>query len=126
MGRPATVLEASPAMRWLVVAAAAGALAGGAATAGRAVAVAKGKLALSIVTTVVKAKLIVAATVFRAAPCTTTFFPEHPHVEGREAVVLEVEGAPPAQVARGGANVCQPRVRAKLPTAEISTAAHGP
>nr|XP_020159471.1 uncharacterized protein DKFZp434B061-like [Aegilops tauschii subsp. strangulata] len=65
-------------------------------------AVAKGKLTLSIVAAVVKAKLIVAAAVFGAASCTTAVFPEDPHVESREAIVHEVEGAPPAQAAWAG------------------------
>ena len=39
---------------------------------------------------------------FRSASGAATVFPEHPHVEGRVAVELEVEGAPLAQAARAG------------------------
>ena len=31
-----------------------------------------------------------------------TIFPKHPHEKGRSTIVLEVEGAPPAQAARAG------------------------
>ena len=37
-----------------------------------------------------------------AAPGAATVFPKHPHVEGRAAIELEVEGAPPAQAMRAG------------------------
>ena len=69
MGRPATILEASPTTWWLV----------------------------GVITAIVKAKLAIRTAVLGAAPCAATVFPKYPHVEGREAVVLEVEGAPPAQ-----------------------------
>ena len=80
VGRPTTILEAGPTARRLVVAAAAGALAGGeAAAAGRTAAVAKGELALSVITFVVKAEFVIAAAV-GVAPSTATVFPGHPHV----------------------------------------------
>ena len=103
MRRSATSLEESPTGWRLVITAAACALAGGRATAaGRAAAVAKGKLTLSVSTAVIKAKLIAVLVVFGEAPCAAAIFPKHPHVEGRDAVVLEVEGAPPAQATRAG------------------------
>ena len=40
--------------------------------------------------------------VLRAAPDAAAIFPEHPHVEGHLAVILEVEGAPPAQTMCAG------------------------
>ena len=103
MGRHAIFLEASPTTWRLVIAAAAGALAGGGATAaGGGAAVTKGKLTLVVITAVSKGKLIVVAAVFRAAPRTAPIFPEHPHIEGHVAVILEVKGAPPAQAACAG------------------------
>lgn len=68
----------------------------------RAAAVTKGKLTLVVIMTIIKAKLIVVAAIFGAAPCAVAVFPKHPHIEGLEAVLLEVEGAPPAQVVRVG------------------------
>ena len=82
------------------IAAAAGAVAGGRAViAGRAAAGAEGKSTFTLVTTVAKAKHLAAVVVLRAASDAATIFPEYPHVEGRVAVVLEVEGAPLAQAA---------------------------
>ena len=55
---------------------------------------------------VAKAKLVVATivvtAVLRAAPQAAVVPPEHPHIEGRRVVVLEVEGAPSAQATRAG------------------------
>ena len=45
---------------------------------------------------------IVVAAVLRAAPHAAVVPPEYPHKEGRQAVVLEVEGAPSAQATRAG------------------------
>ena len=58
-----------------------------------------------------------------ATPCAATIFPKHPHVEGGIAVKLEVQGAPTVRP-RARANVCQPRVKARLPAAETSSEAH--
>ena len=55
-----------------------------------------------LVTTITKAEHLVAVVVLGAAPDTATIFPEHPHEEGRVAIVLEAEGTPPAQPARTG------------------------
>nr|XP_040243819.1 CASP-like protein 4A1 [Aegilops tauschii subsp. strangulata] len=93
----------SPAAGRLIIAAAAGALTGGAAaTVGGGAAVGKGKLTLVVVTAVIKAKLIVAAAILGAAPRMAVVLPEHPHVEGHEAVLPEVEGAPSAQASCAG------------------------
>ena len=95
-GQSTAVLEAGPAARRLVVTAAPGALAGGeAAAAGRTAAVAKGEFALNLVTTVSQAELVVAAAVLGVAPCAATIFPKHPHEEGRDAILLKVEGTLP-------------------------------
>ena len=64
--------------------------------------VVKAKLTLVTDATDVKAKIIVAAAIFWAAPCVAVVFPEHPKEEGRKAIILEVEGAPPAQAPRVG------------------------
>ena len=96
-------------MRSSVPAAAAAATAvGGAAAARSSAAVAKGKLTLVVVAAIAKGKLIVVVVVFREAPRTAAVFPEHPHIEGRKAVVPEVEGAPPTQA---------PHTGKRLPTA---------
>lgn len=102
-GQPAAILEASPTTWRLVVAATAGALVGGgAAIAEQAATIAGGKAALVLVASVAKAEYFVALAVFREAPGAVTIFPEHPHEEGRNTVVFEVEGAPPAQAACAG------------------------
>ena len=91
-------LPPSPVAGWLIIAAAAGALAGGgAATTWGGTAVAKGKL-----TPVVKATPIVVVAILGAAPRAAAVFPEHPHEEWREAIVLEVESAPPAPASGAG------------------------
>ena len=51
--------------------------------------------------TLVVATIIIAA-VLRAAPHAAAIPPEHPHIEGRQAVVLEVEGAPSAKATHAG------------------------
>ena len=43
-----------------------------------------------------------------AAPGAATVLPEHPHIESRVAVILEVEGAPPAQATRAGKRLLAP------------------
>ena len=43
-----------------------------------------------------------AVVVLRVAPSAATIFLEHPHIEGGITVELEVQGALPAQAARGG------------------------
>ena len=57
-------------------------------------------------TRVTKAKFAVATvvvtTILRAVPHEAAVPPEHPHVEGRQAFVLEVEGAPSAQATCAG------------------------
>ena len=65
-------------------------------------AVAENKPAFALVTAVAEAEHLTTVVVLRAAPDAATIFPEHPHIEGRIAIVLEVEGAPPAQAARAG------------------------
>ena len=101
--RPAATFEAGAATRWLVVATAAGAVTGGrAAVAGRDAVVAEGRLALILVMAVAKAKHLLVVVRLGAAPGAATIFPKHPHVEGRVAVLLEMEGAPPTQAARTG------------------------
>ena len=45
---------------------------------------------------------LVVAAVFWAAPHAAAVLPEHPHIEGSQAIVLEVESAPSAQAMRGG------------------------
>ena len=77
--------------------------------------------AFLLVTTVIKAEHIVAVVVLRAAPDAATIFPKYPHEKGRFAVVLEVEGAPPAQPARAGE--CLPASgQTAFPAEETSTA----
>ena len=96
-GRPATILIVSLATWRLVVAAAAATFTGGGAVAtGQATVVAKSDLAHGVVAAIVKAQLVIAAAVLMAAPCTAAVFPKNPHVEGRVAVKLEVQGAPMA------------------------------
>ena len=55
---------------------------------------------------VAKAKLAVATiivvAVLQEAPHAAAVLPEHPHIEGRQAVVLEVEGAPSAPATCAG------------------------
>ena len=63
---------------------------------------AKDKPAFTLVAAVAEAEHLTIVVVLRAAPDTATIFPEHPHVEGRIAIVLGVEGAPPAQAASAG------------------------
>ena len=96
-------LPPSKRARRLVVTTAAGAVAGGrAAVARRDVDGTKGGFALILVTTIAKADHLVAIVVLGAAPGAATVFSEHPHIEGRSTVILEVERAPPAQAARAG------------------------
>ena len=63
---------------------------------------AKDKPAFTLVAAVAKAKHLTTIVFLRAAPDAATIFPKHPHIEGRSAIVLEVEGAPPAKAARAG------------------------
>ena len=62
----------------------------------------KGRFALVLITTIAKAEHLLAVVDLGAAPGAATIFPKHPHVEGRITVVLEMEGAPPAQATRAG------------------------
>ena len=84
---------------------------------------AEDKPAFTLVAAVPEAEHLTTVVVLRAAPDAATIFPEHPHIEGRVAIVLEVEGAPPPRP-RARANICQPRARAALPATETSTATH--
>ena len=103
MRRPTATFEMGAVARRLVVAATAGAVAGGrAAVAGRGTVAAEGRLALILVTTVTKAEHLLIVVRLGAAPGAATIFPKHPHIEGRSTIVPEVEGAPPAQAARAG------------------------
>ena len=87
----------------LVVAAAAGAVTGGrAAVPGGDTVTAEGRLALILVATITKAEHLLTVVRLGAAPGAATIFPKHPHIEGRSTIILEVEGAPPAQAARAG------------------------
>ena len=63
---------------------------------------AEGTPAFTLVATVADTKHLTAVVVLRAAPDAAAIFPEHPHIEGRVAIVLEVEGSPPAQATRAG------------------------
>ena len=63
---------------------------------------AKGKPAFTLVAAVAKAEHLTAIVVLRAAPDAATIFPEHPQVEGHPTIILEMEGAPPAQAACAG------------------------
>ena len=45
---------------------------------------------------------IIVAAILRAAPHASSLLPGHPHVEGCQAIVLEVEGAPSAQATHAG------------------------
>ena len=62
----------------------------------------KGGFTLVLITTIAKAEHLLAVVHLGAAPGAATIFPEHPHIEGRPTVILEVERAPPAQAARAG------------------------
>ena len=98
MRRPATTFEASAAAWRLVVAATARAFAKRRATvAGR---VPVGRLAHD--TAITEIEHLLAVVRLGVAPGAGTIFPKHPHVEGHITVILEVEGAPPAQAARAG------------------------
>ena len=68
----------------------------------------KGGFALIFITTIAKAEHLLAVVHLGAAPGAATIFPKHPLIEGRITVVPEMEGAPPAQAARGGE--CLPTV----------------
>ena len=63
---------------------------------------AAGGFVLLLVPTTAKAEHLLAVVHLGAASGAAIVFPEHPHEEGRVAVELEVEGAPPAQAARAG------------------------
>ena len=63
---------------------------------------AEDKPAFALVMAVAEAEHLTVVVVLRAAPDAAAIFPEHPHIEGRVAIVLEVEGAPPAQAASTG------------------------
>ena len=62
----------------------------------------KGRFALILITTIAKAEHLLAVVDLGAAPGAATIFPKHPHVEGRVTVILEMEGAPPAQASHAG------------------------
>ena len=62
----------------------------------------KGGFALLLIMTVTKAEHLLTIVDLGAAPDAATVFPKHPHVEGRVTVILEMEGAPPAQATRAG------------------------
>ena len=82
---------------------AAGALTGGRATvAGQDTSAPKGRLALILVATVPETEHLLTIVRLGAAPGAATIFLKHPHIKGRSTIVLEVEGAPPAQAARAG------------------------
>ena len=101
--RPATIFEAGTVAWRLIITANAGAVAGGrAAIAGRDTVGTKGGFALILVSTIAKAEHLLAVVHLRAAPGAATIFPKHPHIEGLSTIVLEVDGAPPAQAARAG------------------------
>ena len=63
---------------------------------------AEGKLAFVLAATITKAEHLLTVIRLGPAPGAATIFPKHPHIEGRSTIVLEVEGAPPAQAARAG------------------------
>ena len=54
---------------------------------------AEGDPAFTLVAAVAEAGHLTTVVVLRATPEGTAIFPEHPHIEGRVAIVLEVEGA---------------------------------
>ena len=62
----------------------------------------KGGFALILVMTIIMDEHLLAVVDLRAAPGAATIFPKHPHVEGCITIVLEMEGAPPAQAAHVG------------------------
>ena len=96
-------LPPSKRARRLVIATTTGAIARGRATiAGRDTVGTKGGFALILVMAIAKAEHLLAVVHLGAAPDTAAVFRKHPHVEGRVAVILEVEGAPPAQATRAG------------------------
>ena len=87
--RPTSPLEASTEAWWLVTAAAGGAVVRrGITEAWQAAGAARHGPAFVFVTAVAEAKHPVAIIIFRAAPDTAAIFSEHPHVEGRVAIVL--------------------------------------
>ena len=91
------------AARWLVTAAAGGAIVRrGAAEAWRATDAADHVPTFVFISAIAEAKQLVAVIVFGAAPNAAAIFSEHPHVEGGVAVELEMQDAPPAQAARAG------------------------
>ena len=45
---------------------------------------------------------IIVAVSFQTAPYARAILPEDPHVDGRDAIIPEMEGAPPAQVPTAG------------------------
>ena len=55
---------------------------------------AEGRLALILVAIITKAEHLLTVVRLGAAPDAATIFPKHPHIEGRSAIVLEVEGTP--------------------------------
>ena len=64
-----------------------------------------------LVTAVAKAEHLIAILVFMAAANTAAMFSKHPHVEGCIAVIIEEEGAPPAQTTRTGKRLPAPSQR---------------
>ena len=95
----------SPSTRRLAEVAVAGAFLGGrAATTGGGTTVAKGNLIIGDDVAPPSAIIltIIATVALWAAPCTWAVFPEYPHIEGRDAIVPEVEGAPPVQASHAG------------------------
>ena len=119
MRRPATIFEAGTvagrsrhywSCRW-----------GRAAIAGRDAVGTKGGFALILVAAVAKAEHLLTVVRLGATPGAATIFPKHPHIEGRPPSYLtwSVHRLPRP---RARANVCQPRARAMLPAAEVSTA----
>ena len=93
MRRPATVFKAGTAACRLVVAVTAGAVAGGrAGIAGRDAVGTKGGFALILVMAIAKAEHLLAVVHLGAAPSAAIILPEHPHIEGRVTVILEMEG----------------------------------
>ena len=75
----------------------------------------EGRPTVTLISAIAKAEHLVVV-VLGAAPDAATIFPKYPHKEGRVAVILEVEGTPPAQSTRVGE---------RLPTASQECVAYG-
>ena len=91
------------AARWLVTAAAGGAIVRrGAAEAWRATDAADHVPTFVFISAIAEAEHPVAVIIFGVAPNAAAIFPEHPHIEGGVTVKLEMHGAPPAQATRAG------------------------